>query len=216
MTQLFDSLDHLYSQFLLRDILAKFVPGLLTLGLAVTLVSPKGLPLLHRLRLDAALVPLIVLYGVSFMSGMFIQFVGMSLGLQRTHVWPGSSSRERVTKSLQKAQAYIRANSDQPALLRVRERYAILKEMTGNYGVAFLIGALLTLAKALAWRGHLGLVTLSIALATAAVVLLRQNRFHANEQFVWEGGSETDSPASSQERATQKGQEAPRTRRSRQ
>ena len=194
MSQLSDAFDHLYTQFVLRDILAKFIPGLLTLALGLVLFSPKGIHVAQRMQVGEGLIPILVLYGVSFMTGMLIQFVGMSLGLERIHVWPAPSSQESVRLSLQKARDFLRDNGDKPALLRVRERYAILKEMAGNYGVAFLVIALLVLGKAAtSHRGlDIPLFALGAGLVAAAIVLLRQNRFHAKEQLIWEGGSDAE------------------------
>lgn len=216
MSQLSDALDHLYTQFVLRDILAKFVPGLLTITLGFALISPKGLHIAHRLQVEDGLIPLLVLYGVSFMTGMFIQFIGMSLGLERIHVWDAPSSQERVRLSLLKGRDFLRDNGGEPTLLRVRERYAILKEMAGNYGVALLIIALFALVRALLWHGrlHIGLVMLSAALVAVAIVLLRQNRFHAREQLIWEGGSDEEPPSPSAGRPQPTARKSGPTRRS--
>ena len=216
MAQLSDALDHLYTQFVLRDILAKFVPGLLTIGAGVVLVSPRGLHLAHRLHVGDGLIALLVLYGVSFMTGMFIQFIGMSLGLERIHVWKGPSAQARVRLSLQKAREFLLDNAGEPALLRVRERYAILKEMAGNYGVAVLMIGLVTLGKGLlSHRGlNIGLVILGAALIVVAAVLLRQNRFHAREQLIWEGGSDEEPPSSNAERPHSTTRKTGRVRRS--
>jgi len=200
MSQLSETLDRLYSDFLLRDILAKFVPGLLTLALALQLFAPRLLHSALRLAVAGPLVPLVALYGVSFMAGMLIQFVGMWLRLERVHVWDGVSLEQRMQASLTRSREFLRANSQQPALLRARERYAILKEMAGNYGVALLLAAVLLIVKALPWDGrlHTGLLIISVLLVVLSILLLRQNRFHADEQRFWESpGAPVSSDAAS-------------------
>jgi hypothetical protein len=75
----------LYDQFLLRDVVAKVIPGLLpliALSLLFTTGSTSGGDIIYALGIGSPLVNAIVFFGLGLMLGMLLQFIG-----NRTYVF---------------------------------------------------------------------------------------------------------------------------------
>jgi hypothetical protein len=188
MSGLNDAIEQLYSHFLLRDVLAKAIPGFLALlMLAAPLLGhhqERWLPFGRNLNWIAVLV----IYGVGFLAGMMLQFLAQRIGLIQIHVWDKEARRSAPQVSVAKALHFMLANTANATVFRVRERFAILKEMTGSYCALAAMAAVLVLMAPLTRHSRPSVQWL-IAIAVLGVIafaLAKQNRFHAMEQRVWE------------------------------
>lgn len=175
---------NLYTNFLLRDVLAKAVPGFLVLaylfhGRIPTAYHHHGLP---------EIVVITVLYGLSFMTGMLLQFLGTLKICKRRCKWSLIKiyvHDDNQEKSLAKFKKFLNATKDRNDLRSQRERLVILKNMSGTYSIAVLIVALTEFIKFLVHR--LDSFPFSTAILLILLVALKcQNRFHAKEQEIWE------------------------------
>ena len=188
MSQFTETLELLYSQFLLRDILAKAVPGFLAL-LALSSIAPHSASprfLWHSPIPD--LILLVVLYGVSFMFGMLLQYVGKLLHLLQFHVWKPSPPKSREEASLAKLQDFLSLPDSRVRLVRQRERFVILKEMSATYGLVALFALTLIILRIITGSLSVGLTSGGLALVAGllALLLLSQSRYHSHEQQLWE------------------------------
>lgn len=75
MSSLNSFFDKLYTNFLLRDILAKVIPGFLVL-LYFFQFFPQPIKSVFNQLGNHELIIIMVLYGLSFMIGMLLQFLG--------------------------------------------------------------------------------------------------------------------------------------------
>ena len=214
MSSLNDAIDQLYSHFLLRDVLAKAIPGFI--GLLVL-----GAPLLghHQARwlpygLTLNWIVVLVIYGVSFLAGMMLQFLAHRIGLIQIHVWPKGAGGSAPQVSISKALTFMVANTANATVLRVRERYAILKEMTGSYCALAAMAAVLVLIAPLTshFRPSFQWLMAIAVLGLIAFALAKQNRFHAMEQRVWETEASPALPADSAPGAKTRGGETRRSK----
>jgi hypothetical protein len=182
----------LYSQFILRDILAKIVPGSISLLAVTSLLVSDVRWLWHRTFHLPGIPLLLLLYGITFMFALAGQFMGDRIGLIRIFVWrrDGDQRMDSVKRSLGRAKSFMDENSENDLLLRQRERFVILKEMAANYGVCGLFVALALFSRSLAPGPTPRIVNFFLMLVTIAVTLFlfRLNRFYADEQLAWEGG----------------------------
>jgi len=149
MKEISSIIDSLYSHFLLRDIVAKVIPGLL---LPIFIIFFFILPidchnnLLRGLKWVAnkyPLIPIILLYGLGLLFATLYQFLGRFLRLASIFVWTDASSKRKFhlptrkkDLSVRKGVSFSFASVDVMDLRRKRERLIIFKEMTGNYAVA--------------------------------------------------------------------------------
>lgn len=169
--------ENLYKDFLLRDILAKAVPGFLLLGYFLQGKMPTVLP--ENEIPD--IVVIIVLYGLSFMTGMLLQYLGAKFRLIRIYVHDNDQE-----KTLKKLHEFLDATKNERENFRSqRERFVILKNMSGTYAIAFLTIALIEFVK---YFGDVrDPIPMTIAVLFIFFLVLRgQNHFHANEQKIWE------------------------------
>ena len=184
--------DSLYSQFLLRDLLAKVVPGLISLYAALSLFIREPESLLAHLARTSVIQVLVIAYGLSFMVMLLLQFLAERIGLISIFVWRKKSEKRIVSvkRSLAKARAFELQNDGKDLILRQRERFVVLKEMAGNYGISLLLLAIAVFARLLVARprAQLWLLCALTTLIAAGIVLLWQNRSYAEEQLIWEGG----------------------------
>jgi hypothetical protein len=188
MSEISDFFESLYSNFILRDILAKVLPGLIGLVSLVILFVPKSLHLLRHVFTNLDLLSIVIIYGISFMFGMLIQFLGMLTPFIVIYVWKDDSRWLTREKSLSKAVEFQKAASKDCNLLRQRERFAVLKEMASNYSVAvFLIFIAVIRVVIFPVSGYRPqAIPISILCITIVIILIFQNRMHAIEQKIWE------------------------------
>lgn len=173
-------INNLYTKFLLRDILAKAVPGFLVLaylfhGKIPTVYLKHGLP---------KIVVITVLYGLSFMTGMFLQFLGMiKIGkFSLISIYVHDNDQE---KSIVKQLEFFNATKKRDGLRSQRERFVILKNMSGTFSIAILAIALFEAIRYLMLWLDSYLIPMAI-LFILFLALRCQNQFHANEQKIWE------------------------------
>ena len=190
MPELSDFFESLYAQFVLRDILAKVVPGFLALYSILLAFSPEPMCLIGPLRDLPEIALLVLAYAVSFMVGMFIQHFFSRIGLTEIHVWPGIGGITRAEMSLHIAHSFSKRtqSSSNSHVARIRERLAILKEMSANYAGAVILIDISLLARCTIARQPYPSAVLAVTpiLAALAIFLVWQNRFHAREQRTWE------------------------------
>jgi hypothetical protein len=136
----------LYSHFLLRDIAAKVIPGLIA---ALTLSSyafPGMSKFLNEFFTNSEDQPFIVLaavlvalYGFGLMFGMLLQFLGWQSRRIIIHVREGSTLDLSMRGSTIRTVQFLTRAKGHGDLLRKRERLIVLKEMAGNYAVSFVV-----------------------------------------------------------------------------
>ena len=170
---------YLYTDFLLRDILAKAVPGFLVLAY----LFRGNIPIAHPKDALPDIVVIAVLYGLSFMTGMFLQFLG-SQGrgrLRLIRIYVHDDDRD---ESLDHLRDFLNATDNRKYLRTQRERFVILKNMSGTYTVAIFAIAIVELIK------YLALELSSFPIFAVVLILVGflawENRFHAAEQQHWE------------------------------
>jgi len=180
--------DSLYSQFLLRDLLAKVVPGFIALAAISALVIHSPLELVERLSGVHSIVTIGILYGISFMVGMFLQFIGERIRFVVIFVWRDNDEIDAREESLRRFQEFLSDEALSVPIYRQRERFAILKEMSGNFGMSLLSVSVVALFRSVPAKPSIqaALLVGSIVLVSISFLLFRQNRFHAQEQLIWE------------------------------
>ena len=146
MKEISSIIDSLYSHFLLRDIMAKVIPGLLLpifIIFFILPIDPHDLPVgLKWLAPKSPLIPIILLYGLGLLFATLYQYLGRIIRLVRIFVWTDASSKRKFhllrkkDLSVRKGVSFSFASVDVMDLRRKRERLIIFKEMTGNYAVA--------------------------------------------------------------------------------
>lgn len=187
MNSVVSLVEALYSHFLLRDIAAKILPGLISLSVILIFLFPDSYVVLQEVLGYSVFVGVVVLYGIGLVFGMLLQSVAASRGIIHIHVWL-DNGKQNQTQSVNKAEEFLIAANVYAPLLRKRERLAVLKEMAGNYFIAvlfLLIGLFAELAlnpESRETQSYIGVVTLALILAA----LFWQNRHQAREQQEWE------------------------------
>lgn len=167
---------YLYTKFLLRDVLAKAVPGFLVLAY----LFHNRIPVAYLKHDLPEIVVITVLYGLSFMTGMLLQFLGARFRLIRIHV-----HNNDVEATLINLKEFLDNPQVTDRIRQQRERFVILKEMSGTYSTAVFPIALIEFVKFLVHRLDSLLISMAI-LFILVFVLAWQNRFHACEQKTWE------------------------------
>ena len=147
----------LYTQLLLRDLVAKVFPGCLVSLAVIFLVQgrPPDLPFyLRELNVHYPIwIVALFAYIWTFMVAILCQFVGMSVGLIRIHPWPPGDrfanwfAASDVQRSLRIARKFLSATRDLDTARLQRERFVVLKEATGNLGTALLLIAIILAIK---------------------------------------------------------------------
>ena len=139
-----DLIESLYSKFILRDILAKAIPGLFTL-LALGLLTDSLEPIWNwTSSIEIQIwVFYTIIYGLSFLVGMMLSFVSSWFRylLGKLLFWKSGNLRnwEKKLDGLIEFLGNLRHRSDRNDLIRQRERFVILKDMTGNFAVSLAI-----------------------------------------------------------------------------
>jgi hypothetical protein len=198
MTQFFDLL---YTRFLLRDIIAKNVPALLLFvvifqasDLSIEDTEPYLKPLREIFSTSSvySFVCVALLYAIGFAVGILLQGFGEFIRLVRIHPWDGPSGR--VKQSLMVAHMFLANTKDNEIARQQRERFIVLKEMTGNLSVVFLVAALAVVSKPiisfvesnLIARNWLHTLLIFSTFVGLCVLTACGNRYHINQQRIWE------------------------------
>ncbi len=181
-------IHEIYNNFLLRDVIAKVVPG--TVVLLSTAVLASARPPWELLRdIHAAKVswPFLVLTAcVSWAFGYVAQEIGR---------WPIVWGRSML-QSQTPIEIMFRLESKQRSTRRLRERRVVIKQATGNLFVAWLLLLAVTLVLPLS-----GLLSqpfrLALASALPLVALIRRHYFEVQQNTVMDDlalGSDLNSP----------------------
>jgi hypothetical protein len=164
-------LDYLYTKFVIRDLLGKVLPGiLLILGSAAILKSEWLCLVIPDKQWN--LLNYFLLFGTSFTVGLVLQFICLP-----RFIWV--NRRAGYEKQLESLYKVTKRSVKNEVLYTHRERFVVLKEMTGNMGMSLLILALLFgLCK--------GNWIIGVTLGLTSLVLLVDCWRHAEEQDKWE------------------------------
>jgi hypothetical protein len=206
-------LEYLYTRFILRDFLAKALPGFLV-SLAIYFSFFHNLETVstvwQKVKDSSVALTFFILssYLLTFAVGMMVQFIGMQCRIARIHPWTEPETpttkhmtmREQTKLSLQKSWIFQQQNKELPFALTQRERSAVLKEMTGNLATAIILIALITFVKYLIdllipqllpspppqLTPRIPIWAIWILLILIGGLLSRQNYYHCYEQLCWE------------------------------
>jgi hypothetical protein len=190
MSDLADIFESLYSHFLLRDIVAKVIPGLLSVMIPLVICANDLEPVKELLKSLNLIALFVLIYGVGLAIGMILQQLGMLIPLIKIHVWKSDSndSDNSIARSTDAEVRFLKIAIQNRAMLRRRERLIILKEMCGNYAMAMLIILTTFLIRFLMNYQSWSLRELAIILSIGFVIylLIRQNYYLAREQHDFE------------------------------
>ena len=170
MNEISKFFEVLYSHFVLRDIAAKVLPGLVALASIATAIKTDVSPGLAE-ALDVPIaVQLVVLYGIGLAAGLLLQFIGMKTGLTRVHVWDDGEGKYSTSTSVKKAVKFILLSEKaSDSLMRKRERMVVLKEMMGNYGIALIVVFVVNLAQAACNQAAISHLVIALVAGIAAL-----------------------------------------------
>jgi hypothetical protein len=175
MSDLVKVLDYLYSRFILRDFLAKAVPGALVLGSCALLWWDLKTILGGLGKLP--IYTYVLLYGIAFVTGFGIQAIG-------TFSWVVTLRPrcERLKDTLARLNTFRERATDKQQ--QQHERFVVLKEMTGNTAVALLIGIIIH-GRFACWCEPRDWGIALLAMIAVPVLLLEHYR-QSRQQTLWE------------------------------
>ena len=164
MSQLDSVIDRLYTSYLLRDFVAKVVPGFVVLS-ALALSSGTRDHMLRAVH-GLSIWAWFLLTGLSFSVGFLVQATGELIGW--THIYPDGSSHNREARANAIRRMIAPSRSNQPAISQQRERYVVLKEMSANFSLSLIIAVAILVSAQLPppVPGITRLVLLLLALAS--------------------------------------------------
>jgi hypothetical protein len=171
-------LDKIYEKFLLRDIFAKIVPGLILI-VTVFYVVTGDIAKIEKLT-QLSWISWIILIGFEWIVAFGIQSIGEALKLIRYYT-DNYDSDERwyidYNKFLSKATPAEKSNC---------ERFVVIKEATGNLSLSIFISTVLILIKLLLTDFNIikntGFWLISIFVFIFGVFLQRMHRVHVERQ----------------------------------
>ncbi|MGH8476781.1 MAG: hypothetical protein ACRER2_13605 [Methylococcales bacterium] len=171
--------EALYNNFLLRDLFAKIVPGIIVLE-SVLYNNPFGdgvVTLAERIGWAAVLV----LAGLAWLVGFAVQEIGEITRVIRHHPQSYDQSDYRYRRRIA-----FRGVASESEVQQV-ERYAVIKEATGNSATAiFLTVGIIAVRHLLPSDNFVASAVLpGFLLIVLAFALLRANRNHANKQYAF-------------------------------
>ena len=132
-------IDKLYTRYLLRDFVAKILPGLFVLFSAAFSLEHPFAPIAFSRRLPVW--GWLLLLGLAFIAGFSVQAIGEITGWTRIYndgPSRDSKAREKAIDRMVKLQ-----QRELPWATQQRERYVVLKEMAGNSSLALIMGIIL-------------------------------------------------------------------------
>lgn len=129
--------DRMYSGFLLRDFIAKVIPGSIVLLPVALLEFHEYVLLIGSVSLVLMLVLVALLCGYLFVVGMMLQQLGEILG------WVTNSDKSDIGKDYKDMLGFGKRFKKSDCYERmIKERLTIIKEMSGNMGMALVLLAL--------------------------------------------------------------------------
>ncbi len=170
--------EALYKNFLLRDLFAKIVPGSIVLA-SVAFQNPALAPL--NSATSTVGWPMILLgAGATWIVGFAIQEIGESMKIIQHHPQRYFQSLQRY--GLRNAFKWVAIESENKQV----ERYAIIKEATGNFSTAILVSLLIIALRVFTSEDFCcpeQILLPSLVMLVLALTLLRANRSHAAKQY---------------------------------
>ena len=135
ISQVKEAVDSLYTTFLARDLFSKVVPGGLVLATIVAVMGKDNA--VSGTLPKISFLGWLLVYALCFSIGLAVQAVGEYLKIIRAY--PGDESEDTFRTRMKEFNDSIPSNVDRIQ----RERYVVIKETTGNFGVAILISILI-------------------------------------------------------------------------
>lgn len=170
--------EALYKNFLLRDLFAKIVPGSIVL-VSVAIQNPALAPLTGAASISSW--PMILVgAGAAWIVGFAIQEIGESLQIIKHH--PDRYFQPFERYGLRNAFKRVAVEAEDQQV----ERYAIIKEATGNCSTAIIVALLILALRALTsgdFRSSMQFLLPGLLMLVLALALLRANRKHARKQY---------------------------------
>ena len=153
-----DTIKYLYSQFILRDLLSFITPGAMVVLAALLLFLPEQclsqrLDTLFRYSRDMHWLLYIPLFGVFYVVGFAVQYLGVFCGCIRLHKTDKSSIKQRFKMSFSKMWSendvyreqrektvdFLNVTAKADSAKQYHERSIVLKQMCANNSTAFII-----------------------------------------------------------------------------
>lgn len=178
MSDVGEVVTSLYDKLILRDFLAKVLPGIIVmLAIYVAWFSTALSPATTIMHLSQASVGLwVIVVGLGWFAGMAVQATGEAIRVIRPF--------SRKTASSDFIKDLVAVQNSIPRLQQGYERYVIIKEACGNASLSILVAVIFITLRA--WYGQplsAGWLTLVAILAAAA--LLRMHWVHLERQREW-------------------------------
>ena len=176
-----DFFSNLYSKFILRDLLGKVFPGFIFLSGLALFFGLKSHELFHFLTY-ASLFHYFLIYGISFVIGLLLQFLNPV-----RLVWRIKRKRNGGDELKKYHEFLVSLRRNEPivgdpisqTMNAQRERLVVLKDITGNLGNAIFALALF----AIYWKVDTGLTGVLFLIAG---LLFWESWYHTVEKHYWE------------------------------
>jgi hypothetical protein len=177
-------LEGLYDRFLLRDVVGKATPGFILLIVVWNSVYGD-----IRFPFHKDIFIGVVVFGISFVAGIIIQWIGVKIGAIRLYVWEETRSRSTVQEaSLSAYHNFLERTRNKPFVRIQRERFVVLKHIAGNFatlGIFILVIRLVFLICSNQFLQKVDYLMLPV-LALIIFILWKESHHFANEQRIWE------------------------------
>ena len=161
-------IDRLYTNYLLRDFVAKLLPGAVFLG--TVLLTPYDTWLKVHALDDLPAWTWLLFLGASLVTGFAIQAFGEMTGLAR--IYPRNGSRNYTRQQAIYRMVALHSREKPWANLQ-RERYVAIKEMSATTALALLL-SIAYVAVAYYAPGSVAAIQFFIALAISATLFWYQ------------------------------------------
>ena len=169
-------IDRLYTGYLLRDLVAKVLPGSLVIGALA--FSPRTHGISMRWLAHLPWWSWVLAIALAFIVGFAIQAIGEWTGWAR--IYPDGSSRDETARRAAMDRMVALGSDGSTWATQQRERYVVLKEMAANVSLAAVITIVILVTTLVS--PILGLVTRLVFLGSAIACFRWFNRVQASDQ----------------------------------
>jgi HAD superfamily hydrolase (TIGR01549 family) len=180
MKEIKEIIASLYNDYLLRDLFAKVVPG--TIVLSVALYGTDIGNSLYQISKGIGGASIFLAIGAAWITAYAIQQVGEILKLIKHHPKKYNDSKIRYATRLNFKR--LASNSD---IIQV-ERFAVIKEATGNAATALLVVIIVIVFKNkdnLLINNNISFYISTFSLFVLSIALFRANRSHAIKHYAF-------------------------------
>jgi hypothetical protein len=192
-----EAIKYLYTQFILRDVVAYVAPGAI-LAACLLRVHFRGLEPAVLFIQGIPKIAYIPIYGLLFTLGLGIQNFGVMIKLLKDNVRKDDNGKPSEKVRFEKLQDFHRAvlsrkvsaqmvNEYSEVLERTRERIEVKKYASGNMALALVMGAAVFLLAKLSLNA--GRSAILVTGAILAGSLIRANWRQAKNIPIWEDGA---------------------------